>query len=65
MLEYLISALQSIEAVFIQDFCENYECLFQDEPQSIHWTQRLATVYPVLAILNRNNQLSEDHFVFL
>ena len=65
MLQYLYSTLKEDEIVLIQDFSENYTCLLPNEPQSVHWTQETATIYPVVAVLNREGKLSEDHFGFI
>ena len=64
MLQHLFNTLRENEIVLIQDFSENYTCLLPDEPQSIHWTQQTVTVYPVVALFNKDGKISEDHFVF-
>ena len=49
----------------IQDFSENYTCLRADEIMSIHWTQELAMVYPVVVLRKVDSVLREDHFTFI
>ncbi|XP_071835504.1 uncharacterized protein [Apostichopus japonicus] len=38
--------------VFCLDFAENYNCHYQDEAQSAHWSYNQATIHPVVAYFN-------------
>ena len=35
--------------VFCLDFAENYNCHYQDEAQSAHWSYNQATIHPIVA----------------
>ena len=50
MIDNLLESLRDHELVIVQDFSENDNCLFPDEPQSLHWTIQQATTYPVVTL---------------
>ena len=40
-------------------------CLLPEEIQSLHWTQETATVYPIVVIRKVEDDIHEDHIVFI
>ena len=46
-------------------FSENYTCLLTEEIQSIHWTQEIVTIYPVVVMRKIGENIQEDHLVFI
>ena len=40
-------------------------CLLPEEIQSLHWTQEIATVYPIVVIRKNEDEIHEDHIVFI
>ena len=39
-------------AILIMDFAENYKCTEQDEAQAAHWSQKSATIHPIMGFIN-------------
>ena len=56
-------------AIATCDFAENFQCKFQNEPQSAHWSYKQVTVYPVVVHFRCPEagcqQLRRDCLVFL
>ena len=47
------------------DFAENYSFIVQDEAQSFHWNNSMATVHPFVVYYKENNELKHKSFVFI
>ena len=60
-----INALSEGTIIKIQDFSENFTWLLPNEIVAIHWTQEQATVHPVVVLRKVEDQVREDHFVFV
>ena len=65
MIDNLLESLRDHGLVIVQDFSENDNCLFPDEPQSIHWTIQQATIYPVVTLRCHNKKIVQDRFAFI
>ena len=49
-----------------QDFSENYTCLVPDEVQSLHWSRKQVTLFPVVTFRKDiNDNLLEDQLVYV
>ena len=49
----------------IYDFSENYTCLIPNEIQSLHWTQKQATLSPVVVKRIVDGIIKGDHIPFI
>ena len=61
----VINDLSEGTIIKIQHFSENYTWLLLNEIMSIHWTQEQVTVYQVVILRKVEDQVREDHFVFI
>ena len=61
----LVADLNEHNILKIYDFSKNYECLFAEERESLHWTQEQATVYPIVVLKNAREDVQEDHLTFI
>ena len=61
----LVDNLDENSILKIHDFSENYTCLLPEEIQSLHWTQEMATVYPIVVMRKLGDNIREDHLVFI
>lgn len=64
------SALSKDEVIVQCDFSENYSFVLQDEAQSFHWNNSMATVHPCVVYYketneNNTNVLTHKSFVFI
>lgn len=55
--------LNSNEAVVTCDFAENYSFVLQDEAQSFHWNNSMATVHPFVVYYKDNDEVRHKSFV--
>ena len=44
----------------MHDFSENYTCLLPEEIQSIHWSQEMVTVHPIVVLRKLGEDVGED-----
>ena len=65
MTDSLLELLRDHELMIVQDFCENYDFLLPDEPQSVYWTIQQGTIYSVVTPWCDNKKIVDDHFVFI
>ena len=65
MYDEVVSNITDTVLLKIHDFSENYTCLLPDEIQSLHWTQETVTVYPIDVLRKVNDEIREDHIVFV
>ena len=61
----IISNLDENSILKIHDISENYTCLLPEEIQSLHWAQETATVYPIVVLRKLDDDIREDHLVFI
>lgn len=55
--------LQDTECIVNCDFSENYQFVFQDSIQGVHWNNDQATIHPIILYLKENNTLKNFNFV--
>ena len=63
--ENLINNLDDTRILKIHYFSENYTCLLPEEIHSLHWVQETATVYPIVVMRKVEDDVREDHLVFI
>ena len=47
------------------DFAGNYSFVVQDEVQSLHWNNTMATVHPFVIYFKEDDKLSNKNFVVI
>ena len=50
--------LDNKTAIILLDYSENYNFIYQDAIQSVHWDNTQATLHPVVIYVNNNNNLT-------
>lgn len=61
----LKETLQQGEVLVVLDFAENYSFVVQDEVQSFHWNNTMATVHPFVVYFQEDGRLKNKNFVVI
>ena len=58
-------SLKDGEVLVVCDFAENYSFVIQDEVQSFHWNNEMATLHPFVIYYRKENEIAHLSFVII